>query len=173
MTVSVHRDDAVQTAATRLSSCGMATAKPETMAGTPQSSTPVITYTDEKRFTQDQAKRLFRSVGWESAGYPERLYKALMGSSTVFTAWDGERLVGLARVIDDGEMLAYLHWVLVDPAYHGCGIGGRLVELVREWYHSYFFLEVMPEERTNAPFYERHGFQLMENGAAMQIVNRG
>ena len=134
---------------------------------------PAIAYTDDKRFTRDQTERLFRSVGWESAGYPERLYRALMGSDTVFTAWDGERLVGLARVIDDGEMLAYMHWVLVDPEYHGCGVGGRLVELVRERYRDYFFLEVMPEERANAPFYERHGFTLMEDGAAMQIVNRG
>ena len=48
-----------------------------------------LTYTDGKRFTQDQVEKLFRSVGWESAAYPERVYKALMGSSTVFNAWDG------------------------------------------------------------------------------------
>lgn len=40
-----------------------------------------------------------------------------MGSSTVISAWDGDRLAGLARVIDDGEMLAYMHWVLVNPNY--------------------------------------------------------
>lgn len=131
-----------------------------------------ITYTDEKRFTAEQTERLFSLVGWESANYPERLHKALMGSDTVFSAWDGERLVGLARVIDDGEMVAYMHWVLVDPEYHGLGIGGHLVELVRERYHDYLFLEVMPEERKNAPFYQRHGFTLMEGAAAMQIINR-
>lgn len=132
-----------------------------------------ITYTDEKRFTQEQTERLFASVGWESANYPERLHKALMGSDTVLSAWDGERLVGLARVIDDGEMLAYMHWVLVSPECHGLGIGGHLVEMVRERYRDYLFLEVMPEERRNAPFYQRHGFTLMEGAAAMQIVNRG
>ena len=146
---------------------------PLTDHATSRTTAPAIVYTDAKGFTRDPPERLFRSVGWESAGYPERLYRALMGSDTVFTAWDGERLVGLARVIDDGEMLAYMHWVLVDPEYHGCGVGGRLVELVRERYRDYFFLEVMPEERANAPFYERHGFTLMEDGAAMQIVNRG
>ena len=40
-----------------------------------------------------------------------------MGSSTVFSAWDGDRLVGLVRVIDDTEMVAYMHYVLVDPEY--------------------------------------------------------
>ena len=34
------------------------------------------------------------------------------------------------------------------------------------------FLEVMPEESKNAPFYQRHGFTLMEDGRAMQIVTR-
>lgn len=131
-----------------------------------------IAYTDEKRFTIEQTEHLFAAVGWESANYPERLHKALLGSDTVFSAWDGERLVGLARVIDDGEMVAYMHWVLVDPEYHGLGIGGHLVELVRERYRDYLFLEVMPEERRNAPFYQRHGFTLMEGAAAMQIVNR-
>lgn len=31
----------------------------------------------------------FKSVGWISAEYPQRLHKALMNSQTVLTAWDG------------------------------------------------------------------------------------
>lgn len=42
-----------------------------------------IEYTDEKHFTQDQIHELFASVGWESAQYPDRVYRALIGSSTV------------------------------------------------------------------------------------------
>ena len=51
-----------------------------------------ITYTDKKKFTKERTRQLFRSVGWVSGKYPERLHKALMGSSTVFSAWDGDRL---------------------------------------------------------------------------------
>ncbi len=40
----------------------------------------------------------------------------------------------------------------------------------KERYADYMFLEVMPEESKNAPFYQRHGFMLMEDGRAMQIV---
>lgn len=129
-----------------------------------------ITYTDEKRFTQDQVHELFASVGWQSAQYPERVHRALMGSDTVISAWDGERLVGLARVIDDGEMLAYMHWVLVNPAYQGMHVGSGLVQRVKQRYADYMFLEVMPEESKNAPFYQRQGFMLMEDGRALQIV---
>lgn len=49
----------------------------------------MIKYTEEKTFTQDQVQELFKSVGWISAEYPQRLNKALMNSQTVLTAWDG------------------------------------------------------------------------------------
>lgn len=130
-----------------------------------------IEYTDQKRFTQEQVERLFLSVGWVSGTYPERLYTALVGSSTVFTAWDGERLVGLVRVLDDGAMLAYMHYVLVDPQYQGHGIADRMIEMVKERYATYLYIEVMPEESKNATFYQKHGFNIMPDGVAMQICH--
>ena len=117
-----------------------------------------ITYTDKKKFTKERTRQLFRSVGWVSGKYPERLHKALMGSSTVFSAWDGDRLVGLVRVLDDTEMVAYMHYVLVDPEYQGYGIAGHLVVMVKEKYCDYLYIEVMPEESKNATFYQKHGF---------------
>ena len=76
----------------------------------------MITYTTEKNFTQDEVVHLFKSVGWISAEYPSRLYKALMNSGTVVTARADGKLAGLARAIDDTELVAFLHYVLVDPA---------------------------------------------------------
>lgn len=96
-----------------------------------------------------------------------------MGSSTVLTAWDGRLLVGLIRVLDDGEMLAYIHYVLVRPEYQGQGIAGSMLNRVKKKYEKYFYLEVMPEESRNASFYERHGFVQMPDAAALQIVNGG
>ena len=130
-----------------------------------------ITYTREKIFTQEQVQELFLSVGWISGRYPSRLYKALPHSSTVITAWDGEELVGLARLLDDGELLAYMHYVLVRPAYQGQGIAGTMVRMVKELYKDYLYIEIMPEERKNAAFYQRFGFRVMEGGAAMQLCN--
>ena len=131
----------------------------------------MITYTEEKKFDNKSVVDLFSSVGWGSAQYPTRLYKALMHSSTVITAWDGDRLVGLVRVLDDSELVAYMHYVLVHPDYHGQGIAGTMVEMVKEKYKDYLYIELMPEERKNAAFYEKHGFQIMEDGVAMQLCN--
>lgn len=132
-----------------------------------------ITYTEEKIFTKEQVQKLFLSVGWVSGEYPERLYKALMHSSTVITAWDAERLVGLVRLLDDSEMTAYMHYVLVNPQYHGQGIAGHMIEMVKEKYKDYLYIEIMPEESKNAAFYQRFGFEIMPDGVAMQICNCG
>ena len=131
----------------------------------------MFTYTEEKKFTKEQVQELLLSVDWISGKYPERLYKALMNSSTVLTVWDGEKLVGLTRVLDDTEMLAQVHYVLVKPDYQGMGIAGKMIEYIKEKYKDFVYIEGMPENKKNVPFYQKHGFSLMENGAAIQIYN--
>ena len=133
----------------------------------------MFTYTEEKKFTKEQVQQLFLSVGWISGKYPERLYKALMHSSTVLTVWDGEKLIGLARALDDTEMLAQIHYVLVHPDYQGHGIAGKMIEHIKEKYKDFLYIEGMPENKKNVPFYEKHGFSVMKNGAAIQICNYG
>lgn len=50
-----------------------------------------ITYTEERNFTPQQVVDLFLSVRWVVGKYPDRLYKVLMNSSRVISAWNGER----------------------------------------------------------------------------------
>ena len=131
----------------------------------------MLIYTEEKKFTKEQVEQLFLAVNWVSGKYPERLYKALMNSSTVLTVWDDEKLVGLTRVLDDTEMLAQIHYVLVHPDYQGKGIAGSMIERIKDKYRDFLYIEGMPEDKANVPFYEKHGFSIMENGAAIQICN--
>ena len=93
-----------------------------------------ITYTDTRNYTQQQIQELFQSVHWISANYPERLVKALGNCETVITAWDKERLVGLINAMDDGELTAYVHYLLIDPDYQGKGIGTQLLAQIKEKY---------------------------------------
>ena len=131
----------------------------------------MLIYTEEKKFTKEQVQQLFLAVNWVSGKYPERLYKALMNSSTVLTVWDDEKLVGLTRVLDDTEILAQIHYVLVHPDYQGKGIAGSMIERIKEKYRNFLYIEGMPEDKANVPFYVKHGFSVMENGAAIQICN--
>ena len=133
----------------------------------------MLIYTEEKKFTKEQVQKLFLSVHWISGNYPDRLYKALMNSSTVLTVWDDEKLVGLMRVLDDTEMLAQIHYVLVHPDYQGKGIAGKMLAYIKEKYKNFMYIEAMPEDKNNVSFYTKHGFSVMENGAAIQICNYG
>ncbi len=132
----------------------------------------MITYTDEKRFTQEDVEELFRSIHWVSGQYPAKLRAALMNSSAVLSAWDGSRLVGLLRALDDGCMTAFLHYMLVHPDYQGRGVASGLMRRMLERYEDYFYVDVMPEESRNAPFYEKFGFERMQDGVALTRVNR-
>ena len=64
-----------------------------------------------------------------------------------------------------------IHYVLVHPDYQGQGIAGEMLERIKEKYKNYLYIEGMPEDEKNVPFYEKHGFQRMEHGAAIQICN--
>lgn len=94
-----------------------------------------------------------------------------MNSSTVFTAWENNKLIGLARLLDDSELTAFMHYVLVHPHYQGKGIAGKMIEMVKEKYKNYMYIEIMPEKSKNRSFYEKYGFQILKDGIAMQICN--
>jgi GNAT superfamily N-acetyltransferase len=52
---------------------------------------------------------------------------AALRQSTNVSAWDGERLVGIARVVSDGYFFAALAEILVDPALQRRGLGRELL----------------------------------------------
>ena len=89
-----------------------------------------IEYKDTHIFTEKELQRLFLSVGWESGNYPDKLVGAMLNSSHVISAWDDNKLIGLVRALDDGETVAFLHYLLVDPAYQGHHIGDELMKKI-------------------------------------------
>lgn len=131
-----------------------------------------IVYKDTKQFAAEELERLFRSVGWMSAKYPGRLVKAMAGSDTVYTAWQGEILVGLINAIDDGELTVYYHYLLVDPACQGMKIGYELVRRMTEHYKDYLYQVLISEHRETAAFYEKCGFKAGTNNVPMSILNQ-
>lgn len=65
-----------------------------------------FSYSDTKEFSPEELEELFLSVQWESGRHPERLAKALLRYGSVFSAWEGGKLAGLAAAMDDGAMTA-------------------------------------------------------------------
>lgn len=75
---------------------------------------------------------------------------------SVFTAWDGDKLIGLISTMDDTIMTAYVHYLLVNPVYQNQGIGKKLVEMMKEYYKDY--LRIVLITRDKEEFYKKCGF---------------
>ncbi len=131
----------------------------------------MITYTFDKVFNKEQVQQLFLSINWESGNYPNRLYKALLKSETVVTAWDSDRLVGLARALDDGGMLAYIHYVITDPNYRRQGIAKKMISMIKDKYKDYLYIKVIPATTDAEKFYDSLGFVVSHQGVAQEIKN--
>ena len=91
-----------------------------------------ITYKDTHTFTEIELEELFLSVDWSSGHYPDKLVVAMENFKTVYSAWDDEKLVGMICAMDDGIMNAYVHYLLVNPEYHGQMIGRIFVDMVKK-----------------------------------------
>ena len=129
-----------------------------------------ITYRDIKDLNENDLQHLFLSVGWSSGHYPAKLAVAMKASGTVFTAWDGDALVGLINALDDGVMTAYVHYLLVNPSHQGMGIGQELVRLITEKYREYLRIVLIAYDK-EIGFYEHCGFEIGTEKTPMFITS--
>ncbi len=129
-----------------------------------------LTYSSTQSFSPSELSDLFHSVGWAVAKYPERLRQAMANSSSVFSAWDGDRLVGLINCLSDGTLTAYFHYLLVHPDYQGQGIGRELVRLMFERYAD-CVRKVLIADTGQVPFYEKLGF-IVGAGCSALLLDR-
>ncbi len=127
-----------------------------------------ITFKDTKEFQPKDLQKLFLSVAWASADYPDRLVIAMKNSSCVFSAWDGGKLIGLVNALDDTAMTAYIHYMLVDPAYQKTGIGKKLMSLIKERYKDYINIVLISYVHQTG-FYENCGFEIGKDENPMFI----
>ena len=130
-----------------------------------------IIYTDQRESTADDLQALFLSVDWISANYPRRLKKALDHCETVYTAWCGNRLVGLINAIDDSELTAYVHYLCVDPQFQGMGIGKKLLEHIKEKYKEYLYIILIAENEPLIKYYRQNGFELIGGRYVIELLN--
>lgn len=129
-----------------------------------------IEYKDTHDFSKDELEHLFLSVNWSSGHFPDKLVVAMKNYETVFSAWDNSMLVGLICAMDDGIMNAYVHYLLVNPAFQGRGIGHRLVDMVKDKYKDYMRIVVVGYD-DKLHFYESCGFKKNADASAMRITS--
>jgi GNAT superfamily N-acetyltransferase len=117
-----------------------------------------IRYREDKDISGRDLAGLFLAVGWESGRKPEALAAAMRGAHAVYSAWAGERLVGLVHTLSDGALVASVQSLLVHPEFQNRGIGGALLDRVLERY-AHLPRVVLSAFDAQAGFYARRGFR--------------
>lgn len=129
-----------------------------------------IVIKDVQTFTEKQLEELFLSVEWSSGHYPDKLQIAMRNFETVYSAWDGDKLIGMICAMDDGIMNAYVHYLLLRPEYQGQGIGKELVQRIKEHYSEYLRIVIVAYNE-EIGFYENCGFTKAEDASPMFITD--
>jgi N-acetylglutamate synthase-like GNAT family acetyltransferase len=85
--------------------------------------------TDPARLDVDAITDLLSRSYWANTRTREQLERAL-SNSFVFGLYDGSRQIGLARVVSDFTIFAYLCDVIIHESYRGQGLGKWLMSTV-------------------------------------------
>jgi ribosomal protein S18 acetylase RimI-like enzyme len=92
----------------------------------------VTFHTDADAVDWDQAKADLLADAFDNGRSPEALRRSFAQSQHAAFAADGDRCVGMARLLSDGVCNAYLIDVWTFTPYRRQGIASRLVELLAE-----------------------------------------
>ena len=128
-----------------------------------------ISYCTGRRINETDLRQLFTSVEWLSANYAQRMETAFQKAGTVVSAWYNGQLIGLVEALDDGELNAYIHYLLVRPDFQLRGVGSMLLEKIKEKYKDYLYVIVICEKKENIPFYQKMNFEIAEGAIPLQI----
>ncbi|MBL4953513.1 GNAT family N-acetyltransferase [Neobacillus sp. OS1-32] len=126
--------------------------------------TKKIEYKLNTMITAEELSRLFKASGIKRpVDDLPRLAKMITNADLTFTAWDGEKLVGVARAITDFSYCCYLSDLAVDRDYQKRGIGKKLVNLLQEQIGEEVMLLLLSSPIA-MEYYPRIGFDQVDNG---------
>ena len=94
---------------------------------------------------------------------PERVWHMFEEASLVITAWKGNRLLGVARVLTDGVLFSYLCDLAVEPDVQRLGLGKRLVHTVLHRCEGTEVLVRVVDVDITGHFYSSLGFERVGN----------
>lgn len=133
-----------------------------------------ITLQDPTEAQVHQIVGLYRNQGWWQASddHSERLITRLIAGSHCFVvATEGERIVGMGRVISDGVSDAYIQDLTVHPDRRKQGIGQLILQALLERIHTSGIRWIgLIAEPGSSNLYRRAGFQEMTASIPMLMI---
>jgi N-acetylglutamate synthase-like GNAT family acetyltransferase len=128
----------------------------------------VISYKVNAKVEPHQLAQLFSASGIKRPSEDlSRIKKMIDHANLTITAWDGDRLVGVARALTDFSFCCYLSDLAVDKDYQKQGIGHELVSEIQKQIgeESNLLLLAAPE---SIDYYPKIGFDRIANAYLIQ-----
>lgn len=131
-----------------------------------------ITMHGKDRLTEDNLKALYEDAGWVAYTFDmAKLQRAIHQSLCVVTAWYHDQLIGLTRVVGDGEMILYIQDVVVMKAHRRHKVATGMVEKVIKAYPHVRQKVILAEDTDDTRgFYEEVGFMACDQGDLVGFV---
>lgn len=125
-----------------------------------------LNYNNTKNIDVVQLGNLYNDVGWFAYTQDLSVLKqAVSNSLDVVSAWHGDKLIGLIRIVGDGLTIVYVQDILVLNAYQNKGIAAQLMQQILHKYVKVRQKVLLTEEAPDVRhFYEKHGFQSCDQG---------
>ena len=136
----------------------------------------MINITKETSVSIDDVLHLYQAVGWTNyTNQPQMLEQSLAHSLAIYVARDGEKIVGLVRLVGDGFSSVFVQDLIVLPSYQRQGIGSDLMKEALGDYKDAYQVQLATEQtEKNVGFYRSMGFETLStyDCTGMIWVNR-
>jgi ribosomal protein S18 acetylase RimI-like enzyme len=107
---------------------------------------------------------LYEFAPWARGRSVPGIRTMLANTNYQFSAWDGDRLVGFARVLTDGIYRATLWDVIVHPEYQNRGVGEKLMLVLLAHPALSVIEKFWLNTRNKYSYYEKFGFARSDQG---------
>ena len=125
----------------------------------------MIKITKETSVSINDVLHLYQAVGWTNyTNQPQMLAQALSHSLAIYLVRDGEKIVGLVRLIGDGFSSVFVQDLIVLPSYQRQGIGSTLMKQALADYKDAYQVQLATDESEKTlGFYRSLGFETLSS----------
>ena len=125
----------------------------------------MIKITKETSVSVDDVLPLYQAVGWTNYTNQSQMFaQALTHSLGIYLARDGEKIVGLVRLIGDGFSSVFVQDLIVLPTYQRQGIGSTLMKQALSDYKDTYQIQLATNESEKTlGFYRSLGFETLSS----------
>ena len=123
----------------------------------------MINITKETSVSIDDVLHLYQAVGWTNyTNQPQMLEQSLSHSLATYLARDGEKIVGVVRLIGDGFSSVFVQDLIVLPSYQRQGIGSTLMKKALGDFKDAYQVQLATDQTEKTlGFYRSLGFETL------------